>query len=151
MSRDNRIQPILDDLAELKELLLVIDQTPSTPEILYKLAGEKAQALTDAIFLLHREVKQKVSEQKDNDVKESRDDEVSVVPDLGYPEEPVVDDEEVPFVVECMPSVEEEQEDIVVEEISNDTEMALNEEQNGQNIVSKNIAGRESVCQIQEP
>lgn len=151
MSRDNRIQPILDDLAELKELLLVIDQTPSTPEILYKLAGEKAQALTDAIFLLHREVKQKVSEQKDNDVKESRDNEVSVVPDLGYPEEPVVDDEEVPFVVECTPSVEEEQEDIVVEEISNDTEMALNEEQNGQNIVSKNIAGRESVCQIQEP
>ena len=106
----------------------MIDQTPSTPEILYKLAGEKAQALTDAIFLLHREVKQKVSEQKDNDVKESRDDEVSVVPDLGYPEEPVVDDEEVPFVVECTPSVEEEQEDIVVEEISNDTEMALNEE-----------------------
>ena len=49
MSRDNRIQPILDDLAELKELLLVIDQTPSTPEILYKLAGEKAQALTDCI------------------------------------------------------------------------------------------------------
>ena len=49
MSRDIRIQPILDDLAELKELLLVIDQTPSTPEILYKLAGEKAQALTDAI------------------------------------------------------------------------------------------------------
>ena len=95
MSRDIRIQPILDDLAELKELLLVIDQTPSTPEILYKLAGEKAQALTDAIFLLHHDVKQKVSEQKDNGVKESRDVEVSVIPDLGYPEEPVIDDEEV--------------------------------------------------------
>ena len=151
MSRDIRIQPILDDLAELKELLLVIDQTPSTPGILYKLAGEKAQALTDAIFLLHHDVKQKVSEQKDNGVKESRDVEVSVIPDLGYPEEPVIDDEEVPFVVECTPSVDEEQEEEVVEEISDDTERTLNEEQNGQNIVSKNIAERESVCQIQEP
>ncbi len=53
MANDKRIDNILRHLGELKDLLLVIDgQGENTPDVLYRLADEKAACITQSIWKL---------------------------------------------------------------------------------------------------
>lgn len=61
MLQNNSVQKILTDIDELRELMIVIEQTPGAPEVLYKLAAEKANLVVDAIKMLSPSKKENIS------------------------------------------------------------------------------------------